>query len=162
MARVLDGMSTQGLDAITADEQAVELDAFDYDDVWALGRRMREVASARNLPLVIGVVHGEQRAFHAALPGAYPESDHWLSRKLNTARRYGRSSMGVLEFFLATGRDFDTQSHLPAEKYAAAGGVVPIRVRGVGIVGYVGVSGLPHREDHAFVMEQLRGFAEAG
>jgi len=32
-------------------------------------------------------------------------------------------------------------------------------VTGVGIVGFVGVSGLPHREDHTFVMEQLRAFA---
>lgn len=152
-------MSTPGLDAVTADEQAVRLRRFDYDDAWVLGCRMREAAAVRSLPLVIGIMHGDQRAFHAALPGSYPENDHWLSRKMESARRYGRSSMGVLEFFVATGRDFDTQSRLPTEQFAAAGGVVPIIVTGVGIVGYVGVSGLPHRDDHAFVMEQLRAFA---
>ncbi|MBY6414322.1 heme-degrading domain-containing protein [Rhodococcus sp. BP-252] len=152
-------MTTPGLEAVTADEQAVRFDKFDYDDAWRLGCQMRDIAASRNLPLVIGVTHGQQRAFHAALPGAYPENDQWLSRKLGAARRYGRSSMGVLEFFLATGRDFDTQSRLPAERFAAAGGVVPVQVTGVGIVGYVGVSGLPHREDHAFVMEQLKSFS---
>lgn len=151
-------MSTPELDAVTADEQSVRFDSFDYDDAWRLGCQMREAAAARNLPLVIGIAHGQQRAFHAALPGAYPENDHWLSRKLGSARRYGRSSMGVLEFFVATGRDFDTQSRLPLDKFAAAGGVVPIHVTGVGIVGYAGVSGLPHRDDHAFVMEQLKAF----
>ncbi len=120
---------------------------------------MRQAAAAQHLPLVIGIVHGQQRAFHAALPGAYPENDHWLSRKMESAKRYGRSSLGVLEFFDATGRDFDSQSRLPVETFAAAGGVVPIQVTGVGIVGFVGVSGLPHREDHAFVMEQLKEFA---
>ncbi|SNS98005.1 heme-degrading domain-containing protein [Rhodococcoides kyotonense] len=155
-------MSTPALDAVTADEQEVRFGTFDYDDAWTLGCRMREAAASRSLPLVIGITHGHQRAFHTALPGAYPENDHWLSRKLETAKRYGRSSMGVLEFFLATGRDFDTQSRLPAEHFAAAGGVVPIQVRGVGIVGYAGVSGLPHREDHTFVMEQLRAFAAQG
>lgn len=152
-------MSTPDLEAVTADEQAVRFDTFDYDDVWKLGSQMRDAAAAQGLPLVIGIVHGQQRAFHAALPGAYPENDHWLARKLGAARRYGRSSLGVLEFFLATGRDFDTQSRLPADKFAAAGGVVPINVRGVGIVGYVGVSGLPHRDDHAFVMDQLKAYS---
>lgn len=145
--------------AVAADETAVRLSTFDYDDAWALGCQMRQAAAARDLPLVIGIVHGQQRAFHAALPGAYPENDHWLSRKMESAKRYGRSSLGVLEFFDATGRDFDTQSRLPAETFAAAGGVVPIQVTGVGVVGFVGVSGLPHREDHAFVMEQLLEFA---
>jgi len=31
-------------------------------------------------------------------------------------------------------------------------------VRGVGVVGSVGVSGLPQAEDHAFVVEQVRAF----
>ena len=147
------------LDAVVADEQEVRLDKFDYDDAWALGCQMRQEAAQRQLPLVIGIVHGHQRAFHAALPGSYPESDHLQSRKMEAAKRYGRSSLGIVEFFTATGRDFDTQAHLPTETFAAAGGVVPIEVTGVGIVGFVGVSGLPHREDHTFVMEQLRAFA---
>lgn len=152
-------MSAPGLDTVTADERAVRFDRFDYHDAWLLGCRMRADAVARELPLVIGIVHGDQRVFHTALPGAYPESDHWLARKLATAKRYGRSSLGVLEFFTATGRDFNADSRLPVEQFAAAGGVVPIQVTGVGIVGYVGVSGLPHRDDHAFVMEQLTAFA---
>lgn len=151
-------MSTSGLDTVVADEESVQLESFDYDDAWRLGCLMRSEAARLQLPLVIGVTHGDQRAFHAALPGAYPENDHWLERKLATARRYARSSLGVAEFFTATGRDFATQSHLPADGFAAAGGVVPIKVTGVGIVGYAGVSGLPHREDHQFVMQQLRTF----
>lgn len=143
---------------MSADDNAVWLDGFDYIDAWLLGCQMRAAALERSLPLVIGVMHGDQRAFHTSLPGAYPESDRWLERKLNTAKRYGRSSLGVLEFFTETGRDFDTQSRLPAGEYAAAGGVVPIRVTGVGIVGFVGVSGLPHRDDHTFVVEQLAAF----
>lgn len=143
---------------MSADDNPVWFESFDYQDAWRLGCQMRAAALAAELPLVIGIMHGDQRAFHTALPGAYPENDHWLTRKLATARRYGRSSLGVLEFFTETGRDFDSQSRLPAGEYAAAGGVVPIRVTGVGIVGFVGVSGLPHLTDHAFVIEQLAAF----
>lgn len=151
-------MTSSGIDAVAADESAIQLPRFDYEDVWRLGCQMRAAASAQCLPLVIGIVHGDQQAFHTALPGAYPENDQWLARKLATARRYGRSSLEVLEFFAATGRDFASQSHLPTEDFAAAGGVVPIRVTGVGIVGFAGVSGLPHRDDHTFVSEQLTLF----
>ncbi|MET0302587.1 MAG: heme-binding protein [Microbacteriaceae bacterium] len=41
---------------------------------------------------------------------------------------------------------------------AANGGVFPITVTGVGVVGAVGISGLPQVEDHAFVVDQLRAF----
>lgn len=136
------------------------LASFGYDDAWSLGCRMRAAATARSLPLVIGVEHGHHRVFHAALPGSYPENDEWLARKMASARRYGRSSLGVLEFFTETGRDFDRHSRLPAERFAAAGGVVPLRVASVGIVGFVGVSGLPHLQDHEFVVEQVREFAD--
>jgi uncharacterized protein (UPF0303 family) len=33
---------------------------------------------------------------------------------------------------------------------------VPLRVRGAGVVGWFGVSGLPQLEDHRFVVEVLR------
>ncbi|GAB3932306.1 hypothetical protein GCM10027614_01210 [Micromonospora vulcania] len=45
---------------------------------------------------------------------------------------------------------------LPAARYAAAGGAVPLRVRGTGVVGWFGVSGLPQLDDHRFVVEMLR------
>ncbi|WP_259468235.1 heme-degrading domain-containing protein [Rhodococcus sp. SBT000017] len=145
-------------DSNVLDEQSMRFSCFDYDDAWDLGCQLRASAVKRRLPIVIGVVHGQQRAFHSALPGSYPENDHWLSRKIATAQRYGRSSLDVLEFFDSTGRDFDTDSRLPHDEFAAAGGVLPIVVERVGIVGFVGVSGLPHRDDHTFVVEQVQFF----
>ena len=40
----------------------------------------------------------------------------------------------------------------------AAGGAFPIRVRGVGLVGTVTVSGLPQLEDHRLVVTTLERF----
>ena len=39
--------------------------------------------------------------------------------------------------------------------FAAHGGAFPIRIREVGVVGSVAVSGLPQAEDHAFVIEVI-------
>ena len=56
------------------------------------------------------------------------------------------------------GKDFDVDARLDPALYAAHGGVFPLTIAGVGVVGTVGVSGLPQADDHAFVVEQLRTY----
>ena len=131
---------------------------FDLADAWDLGSRMREAALEANLPIVIGITLGEARVFHTALPGSSADNDGWLDRKTRVARRYGRSSYGVGLSFRASGKDFDTDARLDPAQFAAHGGAFPITIAGVGVVGTVGVSGLPQADDHAFVVEHLHAF----
>jgi uncharacterized protein (UPF0303 family) len=42
--------------------------------------------------------------------------------------------------------------------FAAHGGAFPIRVRDVGVIGTVTVSGPPQADDHAFVTEMIGAF----
>ena len=42
--------------------------------------------------------------------------------------------------------------------YAAHRGAFPIRIRDVGVIGTVTVSGLPQADDHAFVTEMIGSF----
>jgi uncharacterized protein (UPF0303 family) len=140
-------------------EEKLTLTRFDLTDAWTLGSRMRAAALDRGLPIVIGITLGEARVFHTALPGSSADNDGWLDRKTRVARRYGRSSFGVGLSFKAEGKDFDTSARLDPQLYAAHGGVFPVTVAGVGVVGTVGVSGLPQAEDHAFVFEHLRAYA---
>ncbi|MGO2110540.1 MAG: heme-binding protein, partial [Pseudoclavibacter sp.] len=71
---------------------------------------------------------------------------------------FERSSLGVGAQFRRAGRVYEAESRLDPTTAAANGGVFPISVAGVGVVGTVGISGLPQRDDHAFVVEQLRAF----
>jgi uncharacterized protein (UPF0303 family) len=147
------------LDRIEGEERDIVLPRFHLGDAWRLGSRMREAALADALPIVIGITLGEARVFHTALPGSSADNDGWLERKTRVARRFGRSSYGVGMSFRAKGGDFDTSARLDPTLYAAHGGVFPITIAGVGVVGTVGVSGLPQADDHAFVVAQLRSFA---
>ena len=52
-------------------------------------------------------------------------------------------------------RTFKPGTGLSASDYVLAGGGFPITVKGVGVVGGIGVSGLPEREDHAVIVEAL-------
>lgn len=150
------------LTRIRAEEAELIFTRFSRDDAWRLGSRMREAAAARSLPVVIGIVVGQQRVFHAALDGALPDNDAWLERKTRAVLHFEQSSLGVGALFRSLGRVYEQEARLDPNEVAANGGVFPVRIEGVGVVGAVGVSGLPQVEDHAFVVEQLREFlAEA-
>lgn len=148
------------LERVEAEERELVLPPFDISDAWVLGSRLRVDALARGLPIVIGITLGEARVFHTALPGSSADNDGWLDRKTRVAKRFGRSSYGVGLSFRAQGKDFDSDSRLDTGLYAAHGGVFPITVLGVGMVGTVGVSGLPQAEDHALVVEHLRSWLD--
>jgi uncharacterized protein (UPF0303 family) len=147
---------------ILAEEAELRLDSFGVDDAWVLGSQMRRAAADKGLPVAIGIVLGQQRVFHAALPGSAADNDEWLARKTAVVLRYGRSSLGVGEQFRVRGKDFDVDARLDPVRFAAHGGVFPLVLRrGGALLGAVGISGLPQLEDHAFVVEQLRAFIAA-
>ncbi len=143
------------------EERELRFHDFTLDDAWLLGARMRQAAAEEELPIAIGIMLGQQRVFHAALPGSSADNDEWLARKTRVALRYGKASLAVGEQFRDGGKDFDTASRLDTDAYAAHGGVVPIRLKGGTVIGAVGVSGLPQLDDHAFVVQQLREYLAA-
>ena len=135
-------------------ERDIQFESFDHDDAWAVGSMLRGWASEQNLPVAIAIMLGEQRAFHAGLPGSSADNDWWLGRKFRVVNHFGHSSLAVGTDFKARGLTFETDSGLDFEQYAAHGGAFPLIVGG-SIVGVVGVSGLAQREDHALVVKAL-------
>ncbi len=77
---------------------------------------------------------------------------HWQTE---VAQRRGVGRLGWLG---GRGPPAPRRADLPVELYAAHGGSFPIRIRDVGVVGAVTVSGLPQAADHALVVEALRTF----
>mgnify|MGYP001562020429 CR=1 FL=1 len=144
--------------ALAAQDAELRFADFSLDDAWSLGVQMRTAAAAEGLPIVIGILVGQQRAFHAALPGASAANDAWLERQTRVALRYGAASLAVGETFRARGKDFDSDGRRDLDAFAAHGGVVPIKLRSGTVIGAVGVSGLPQRDDHDFVVRMLRAY----
>ncbi|MFJ4922135.1 heme-degrading domain-containing protein [Streptomyces sp. NPDC088725] len=128
---------------------------FTYDDAWALGGLLVELARERELPVAIDIHRGTQQLFHCALPGSSADNDAWINRKRRVVERYGASSLLVGTRFRAKGSTFEESSRLDQDTYAAHGGSFPITVEGAGIIGTVTVSGLPQVADHALVVEAL-------
>ncbi|TQM82961.1 uncharacterized protein (UPF0303 family) [Saccharothrix saharensis] len=146
------------LETLAEQESRLVFTSFDNEVALALGAFLLEAARAQALPVTISVRRGQQRLFHAALPGTSADNDEWIDRKSRVVDRYGQSSYRVGESFRASGKTFETDSRLDPDRYAAHGGVFPVIVAGVGVVGTVGVSGLPQADDHAFVVAQVEKF----
>jgi len=143
---------------VEAEEQELVFTRFDNDDAWRLGCWLVEIARERGLGVTVDIRRGPQQLFHAALPGTTPDNDSWVERKVRVVERFGASSYLMGLRARRKGISFAAQHDLPLQEYAAHGGSFPVRVRHVGVVGTVTVSGLPQAEDHALVVEVIRHF----
>jgi uncharacterized protein (UPF0303 family) len=140
-------------------EGRLQLTGFDNDDAWRLGCLLVELARERGLGVAIDIRRGGQQLFRCALAGTTPDNDSWIERKIRVVERFGASSFLVGQRYRDGGTTFEAATpHLDPAAYAAHGGSFPIRVRGVGPVGTVTVSGLPQAQDHALAVEALERF----
>jgi uncharacterized protein (UPF0303 family) len=139
-------------------DELPDFDRFDHDDAWRVGSALVERCRAEGLPVVIVITLGEQRVFHAALPGATADNDAWAERKARVVRRFDRSSKEVADHYdVASFPDFYEVFGIARSAYAAAEGAVPIRVHG-SQVGVLAISGLETGGDHELAVEGLRSF----
>lgn len=140
-----------------------DLERFDHDDAWLLGTALVVQCREHGLPVTIAIHLGEQRVFHAALPGTSADNDHWVERKTRIVQHFGVASAEVAERYVTDGDVFGFLAAfaLPSERYFPAGGAVPIRVRGA-MVGVLAISGLESGEDNALALSVLNTLAAEG
>src|SRR3954451_9271508 len=124
-------------------ERRLTFDRFDHDDAWALGCLLVDLATGRELPIAVDIRRGPQQLFHAAMPGSTADNDAWIQRKARVVERYGAASYLVGRRLAAKGQELDAGMGVNPADYAAHGGAFPVRIRHVGVVGVVTVSGLP-------------------
>jgi uncharacterized protein (UPF0303 family) len=143
------------VNAILAQEKVLVFTKFDEADAYRLGSQMHAAAARHSLPLVIDIHMGQRQLFFAALPGTSSDNSEWVRRKVNCVLRYHKSTYRMNRELEMQGRKLDASAGVDPVDYAAAGGGFPIHITGTGVVGAVTVSGIPQRDDHGFVVEQL-------
>ena len=144
--------------SLEAQEEQLIFARFSNEDAWRLGSAMVSVAIERALPITIDIRRHGQQLFHVALPGTTAENDSWIERKVNVVNRFAAASYLVGRRLAARGSALDEALGVEPRLFAAHGGAFPIRIRDVGVVGTVTVSGLPQADDHAFVTEMIGAF----
>ena len=152
------GMTDDLISELERQERELVFGRFDNTDAWRLGSLLVSLAQVRDLPVAIDIRRGTQQLFHAALPGSVADNDTWIELKVRVVERYGMSSYRKGRLLAAEGKSLDAAVGVDPALYAAHGGAFPIRVRDVGVVGVVTVSGLPQADDHALAVEAIRDF----
>lgn len=131
---------------------------FTNDDAYALGVHASEMARAEKLPITIDIRRNGHQLFLAARPGTSPNNAAWIERKIRLTDRMGKASLLVHLEMARDDRTVEPANGLEPGIYAAVGGCFPISVRDVGTIGTMAVSGLPHQDDHDFVIRVITDF----
>lgn len=140
---------------IAVQEARLRFQDFNADTAWKLGNRLKANAEARGVAVTIEIRVGKETVFFFAMHGVNPSNADWARRKRNVAEFLWRSSYAVGLSLQEEESTLEAKLGLPARDYAAHGGSFPIQVEGAGIIGTVTVSGLPQRDDHAMLVEEL-------
>ena len=145
------------MDLAELEAEFAELTLARFDELASLrlGHILVDLALAEELPVVIDIRTADRTLFHAGLPGSTPLNDRWARRKSNTALLFQMPTL-LVSRRLAAKEEGLARHGLSSDDYAEAGGAVPIRVAGVGVVAVATVSGLPQVEDHRLVVRGIR------
>jgi uncharacterized protein (UPF0303 family) len=142
------------IEILKRQESRLILKSFDEAVAWALGNAIRERAVTESLPICIDIVTWDRRLFFCTMPGASTANADWARRKLFTVKHRGRSSYRALLENRGEKLYHPNWGVNPAD-YALSGGAVPIAVKGAGVVGGIGISGLHEREDHQLGIDAI-------
>ncbi len=135
-------------------EEILVFDRFDECTAWEVGAILVSKAKAQNAPVVVNIRTPDRTLFHAALAGAVPANDSWARRKSNLTLREHQSSMKFGMALKAKGKTLADHG-IDFADYADHGGSFPVRVKGVGVIAAITVSGLASAEDHAMIVGVL-------
>lgn len=143
------------LERLALQEQRLQFDAFDQGTAWTLGANIKALCEAAGVALAIEIRLAKDTVFYYAMPSTGPGNADWARRKRNLVELSQTSSYAIGLKLEQEKSSLEEKQGLPLRDFTAHGGSFPIRVRGVGMVGVVTVSGIPQREDHAMVIKAL-------
>lgn len=147
--------AAEDISKIAKQESRLLFEAFDEATAFDIGSAIRARGLAERFPIVVDIRMWDRTLFYCALPGSTVGNSEWTRRKINVVKMFHRSSYRMVLQKAREDRTFPVGEALPIEDYVLAGGGFPIRIKGVGVVGAIAVSGLPERQDHEVVVGAL-------
>ncbi len=142
-------------------EKSLRFSRFDANTAWALGKLMAEKVLGRGLALSVALRSATGHTlFQFSADGTARNNQNWMNRKLNAVLLMEKSSLACYVDAKLKGEGVERHGLDPRE-YVFCGGGFPIRLTGGELVGVALASGLPHLEDHAFLVDCLSEFLEA-
>ncbi len=141
-------------EVIRKQEADLAFDHFDYDSAWVIGQSLRKHAMDHGGSVSIDITVSGLQVFHSVVGQPTPNNDNWVRRKRNTVLEFWKSSLLVAQETKVSGRTL-VEYGLAENDLALSGGSFPIRIKNLGVVGAITVSGLPQTHDHQLIVGTL-------
>ncbi|MFI3227483.1 MAG: heme-degrading domain-containing protein [Clostridia bacterium] len=138
-------------------EEECVFDSFDNETAWEIGCIIVNRAKKENLKLLVDIVLNDQILFRYAQPRTTPSNARMVARKQNVVKHAQMCSLRYGTQLQIEGKTLEDVK-LDPEQYAAVGGGFPITVKGEGIVGAIGVSGLIAADDHQVMVDAIKEY----
>jgi uncharacterized protein (UPF0303 family) len=148
-------MDLKALDLL---EKELEFTSFSHQDALAIGNLIVKHAQENKAAVAVHIERNRVPVFTHLMDGTSEENYEWLFRKKRIVDHYNRSSAYIEQRFIQSGASHAEHSLLSTSEYQAVGGSIPIRVKGVGVVGSVTVGGLTGELDHDYAVEGIHQF----
>ena len=139
---------------IRKQEADLTFDSFDNESAWQIGQSLRKHALGHGGSVSIDITVNGLQLFHSVAGHPTPNNDNWVRRKRSTVLEFWKSSLLVTQEMKASGRTL-LEYGLSENDLALSGGSFPIRLKDLGVVGTVTVSGLPQTHDHQLIVDTL-------
>lgn len=149
-------MELKQIKALLAEqEQQLRFEKFDAEDVWKLGELMAKSVLETDTALVVCLrsITGFVQ-FQYAPKGTNLNNQNWMERKFNTVCLMEKASLSVLVEAKISNEGV-VEHGLDPKEYVFGGGAFPIRLKSGELVGVALSSGLPHLQDHNFLIDSI-------
>ncbi|VBB07022.1 haem-degrading [Lucifera butyrica] len=146
------------LTQVKNEEELLQFASFTNETALALGTQLANTAAQKGKAVTVDICRNGQQLFHYAMTGTSADNDAWIQRKNRVVNRFGHSSYYVGLLLRSQEKTMENKYLLPESDYAPHGGAFPLRIKNVGVVGTITVSGLPQREDHELIVGVLKNF----
>lgn len=146
----------QEIEQIKAQQKTWEFTEFNEETAWEIGCRMRTQAEQHHYPIAISVTVNHRRLFYCSMPGAAAINDEWVRRKENLVYLFQKSSYEMALYLKVKQDTLSRRYGLSDADYAAAGGSIPLLLKGTGVIGAITVSGLSEAGDHELVSQTIQ------
>ncbi|CEP15971.1 hypothetical protein [Parasitella parasitica] len=140
---------------ISEQEEKCQFTSFTSEDALGLGLALLENVKPFKKSVVIDIALNGHQLFHYAMNGTSKDNDEWVRRKNNTVNRFGHSSFYIGRYIASQGKTIEEKYFVSEKDYATHGGAFPLKIKNVGVVGTITVSGLAQEDDHNLVANTI-------
>lgn len=138
------------------DSDICEFTYFDSALALAIGTYIANKAIKNDDRLSVDISVNNKVLFHFASDNSTPDTEHWIQRKKKSVLHFHLSTNELNKKNKGDESLLSTKYGMSLTEATFTPGGVPIKIKGVGVVGAIVVSGLKAHEDHDLIIEAIQ------